>query len=150
MEKPRVVEKPLVLVPAPAMVGEALILSMSCHLPRCRCLINVLCSIRLHSQLGPQAWHLTSPLGRSAQVLRELGPVTTPGCTLQLLYYDGWLDCETPNTYLGPWGDPVTLSSGGRMLGSTDVEMDGMFDFCMLGVPSTAGSHLAPLAVWTI
>lgn len=30
------------------------------------------------------------------------------------------------------------------MLGSTGVEMGGMFDFCVLGVPSTAGPHLAP------
>lgn len=66
MEKPGVVEKPLVLIPAPAMAGEALILSLSCHLPRCWCLIDFLCSIRLRSQMGPQGWHVSSSLGLSS------------------------------------------------------------------------------------
>lgn len=59
-------EKPLVLIPAPAMAGEALILRLSCHLPRCWCLVDFLCSIRLRSQMGPQGWHVTSSLGLSS------------------------------------------------------------------------------------
>lgn len=67
-----------------------------------------------------------------------------------LLFYDGWSDCEIPNTLswlLGgavDGGAPFTLTRGSKMLGSTGVGKASILGFQMLGVPSTAGPHRAP------
>lgn len=164
MEKPGVVEKPLVLIPAPAMAGEALILSLSCHRPRCWCLIDFLCSIRLRSQMGPQGWHVTSSLGLSSFLRGRECQLRCHGNSGQLPPFMHFAasfilrDCQAvrhPTPVLVPGrggggGAPFTPTSGSRMLGSTGVEMGGILGFCVLGACSTAGPHLAPAAAWSM
>ena len=47
-----------------------------------------------------------------------------------------------PKSCFSPWGAPFTLTSGGRMLGSTGREVGSILGFWMRGSSSTTGLHL--------